>query len=160
MATNRPRYKTWGRSRSVRLPGFDYHEHAAYHVTICAKKGTEPFTDERLAAMGCETVRRVCDQCDAYVGAYCLMPDHLHLLISPDQGGMALGDIVGRIKGATTNRSWRLGWNGTLWQARFHDHIVRRNESVAATARYIFENPARKGLSLDYAHRFVDPNLP
>ena len=73
------------------------------------------------------------------------MPDHLHVLLSPDRSGMSLGDLIGRIRGTTTNESWKLGWSGQLWQKRFYDHIVRKSEGVTEVARYIFENPDRKG---------------
>ncbi len=152
-------HKTWRRNRSVRLADFDYREHAPYHVTVGARHGTTPFTEAKLAKMVCETLSCVCEECGAYLGAYCLMPDHLHILVSPDESGMRLGDLVGRFKGKTTNASWKLGWSGQLWQPRFYDHIVRKSEGIAQVGRYILENPDRKGLPDDYPFRFVDPAL-
>ncbi len=64
-----------------------------------------------------------------------------------------------RASTATTNESWKLGWGGRLWQPRFYDHIVRKSEGIAEVARYIFENPDRKGLADDYPFRFVDTEL-
>lgn len=159
MTDHIPRYKTWGRSRSVRLAGFDYREHVPYHVTVCAKKGTQPFRDTNLASMVCETIHRKCYEYGAYLGAYCLMPDHLHVLLSPAESGMTLGTVIGRIKGLTTKQSWEYGWTGVLWQQRFHDHIVRKSEGISAVARYINENPDRKGLRVDYPYRFIDRGL-
>ncbi len=143
----------------MRLPNFDYREHYPYHVIVCARPDTRPFTDPDVANMVCESLCRMCEKCGAYVGAYCLMPDHLHMLISPDRSGITLGSLVGRIKGVTTNASWKLGWSGRLWQARFFDHIVRKSEGIADVAQYIFQNPDRKGMAEDYPHRFVDPDL-
>jgi REP element-mobilizing transposase RayT len=87
------------------------------------------------------------------------MPDHLHLLCSPDQSGLTIGSIIGRYKGLTTSESWRCGLSGRLWQARYFDHIVRKTENVCNVARYIYENPDRKGLSPEYPYRWVHPNL-
>ena len=159
MPETSPGYGTWHRNRSVRLPNFDYREHVPYHVAICARHGTTPFTNRELAVMVCETLSRLCNEYRAYLGAYCLMPDHLHVLLSPDRNGMSLGDLIGRIKGTTTNESWKLGSSGQLWQKRFYDHIVRKSEGITEVARYIFENPDRKGLPHDYPFRFVDPEL-
>lgn len=159
MSKEAKRHKTWRKSRSVRLTDFDYREHVAYHVTVCARRGSTPFADHELATMVCESMSRLCNECGAYLGAYSLMPDHLHILVSPDRSGMSLGDLIGRIKGTTTNQSWKLGWSGQLWQKRFYDHIVRKSEGIAEVARYIFENPARSGLPDDYPFRFVDPGL-
>ncbi|HJZ04900.1 MAG TPA: hypothetical protein VI935_09660 [Thermodesulfobacteriota bacterium] len=33
-----------------------------------------------------------------------------------------------------------------LWQKSFYDHILRNEESVIETVRYIFNNPVRKGM--------------
>ena len=153
------RYKTWRKSRSVRLADFDCREHVPYHVTVCARRGTTPFANHKLATMVCESLSRLCNEYREYLGAYCLMPDHLHILASPDRSGMSLGDLIGRIKGATTNESWKLGWSGRVWQPRFYDHIVRKSEGIAEVARYIFENSDRKGLPEYYPFRFVDPAL-
>ena len=51
-----------------------------------------------------------------------------------------------RFKGKSTNQSWSAGWTGHLRQPRFYDHFVRGEESLAAIARYILENPVRRGL--------------
>ncbi|UCE61730.1 MAG: transposase [Phycisphaerales bacterium] len=159
MAENSTRYRTWSQNRSVRLPEFDYREHVPYHVTVCAWHGMTPFANIALATMVCESLSRLCDEYRAYLGAFCLMPDHLHILLSPDRSGLTLGDLIGRVKGSTTNQSWKLGWSGKLWQPRFYDHIVRKSEGVAEVARYIFENPERKELRNDYPFRFVDDEL-
>jgi REP element-mobilizing transposase RayT len=96
--------------------------------------------------MACRQIRFTRDALKFYVGAFCLMPDHLHLLVSPDRSGLPLGEMMGRYKGHTTNASWQLGWNGKLWKPRFHDRIVRVSEGIAPVAKYIYENPERKGI--------------
>lgn len=156
MSGSPPQHRRWGRNRSVRLADFDYREHAAYHVTVCARRGTTPFTDPELATMVCETLFRLCDECGAYVGSYALIPNHLHMLLSPDRSGMSVVDLVRRIKGMTTNQNWDLGRSGQLWQPRFHDRVVRKSEGLSEVARCILQNPDRNGLSHDYRFRFVD----
>jgi len=45
--------------------------------------------------------------------------------------------------------------NGEVWQEGFHDHALRREEDLQATARYIIGNPVRAGLVpsvRDYPH--------
>ena len=36
--------------------------------------------------------------------------------------------------------------SGSLWQAAYHDHGIRRDESLNAIIRYCYENPVRSGL--------------
>ncbi len=157
--TGQTKYRTWGRNRSVRLPDFDYTDHAPYHVTVRAHPGTAPFGQSPIAEMVCITLTEFLEEVGAYLGAFCLMPDHLHVLLSPDCSKLLLGDVVGRFKGLTTNKSWTVGWSGALWQPRFHDHIVRKREGITAVAQYIYENPDRKGLPEDYPYRFVAVGL-
>jgi len=74
------------------------------------------------------------------------MPDHLHFLVSPGEDGASVLSFTEQYKGKTTNESWRFDWQGKLWQPRYYDHIVRDDEDLVLIARYILDNPVRKGL--------------
>ncbi len=154
---NRPRLKTWGSNKSVRLRGFDYAEHVPYHVVIRVRRNAHPFSEPAIARMVCTVLVDVFRATDAYLASFCVMPDHAHILCSPDQSGLTVGKIIGRFKSLSTRRSWALGWSGKLWQIRFYDHILRRGEDVPTVARYIFENPDRRGLASDYPYRWISP---
>jgi hypothetical protein len=39
-----------------------------------------------------------------------------------------------------------MGYCGRLWQARFYDHVMRTGEDGRRMAKYILDNPVRKGL--------------
>jgi REP element-mobilizing transposase RayT len=41
--------------------------------------------------------------------------------------------------------AWAIGFQGRLWQRRFFDRILRREESIERVAEYIIHNPVRKG---------------
>ena len=79
--------------------------------------------------------------------AYVVMPDHFHWLLS-------LGDhfdlprLMVSLKGYTARRiKERIDLGGDpLWQEGYHDHALRREEDIQATARYIVANPLRAGL--------------
>ncbi len=73
---------------------------------------------------------------------WCLMPNHVHLILVPaDERGL-------RRAVAETHRShgWRInrrhGWQGHLWQARFHSMPLDDDHLVAAM-RYVELNPVR-----------------
>lgn len=85
------------------------------------------------------------------IHAYCLMPDHLHYLLSPQRDGCSVLAFTQQFKGKTTNQSWSLGWQGRLWQPRSYDHILRSDEDWKHVAEYIVMNPVRKGLVSDWA---------
>ena len=61
---------------------------------------------------------------------------------------LQLSAVVGKIKSHSSRLINRLhGTRGQpIWQRGFHDHALRKDESVLAAARYIIANPLRAGL--------------
>ena len=79
------------------------------------------------------------------VWAYCLMPNHVHLVLVPqDADGLrrALGEAHRRY---TRRVNLREGWRGHLWQERFHSFAMDEGHLLAA-ARYVELNPVRAKL--------------
>lgn len=80
------------------------------------------------------------------VWAYCLMPNHVHLILTPvDEGGLA------RAMGETHRHytaiiNGRQGWSGHLFQARFASVAMDERHFLIA-ARYVVLNPVRAGLT-------------
>jgi REP element-mobilizing transposase RayT len=130
-----------------RLRDFDYGDSAkVYFVTTCARKNTTPFTDERLARVVIDALTWLRSERGVLLYAYCLMPDHLHVLLQLGDSNRPLGSAIGAVKRFTTKASWDMGYDGQLWQARFYDHVMRTYEDGKRMARYILENPVRGGL--------------
>ncbi len=74
------------------------------------------------------------------LGEFVVMPNHVHALVMP-MGGRDLSCILHSWKSFTANQiNHRLGRVGTLWQDESFDHIIRDDESLATTIRYIREN--------------------
>ena len=77
------------------------------------------------------------------VHAYVLMTNHVHLLISAEQGGSsgALMKAVGQRYVQYVNRSYRR--SGTLWEGRFRSCPTQEETYLLACQRYIELNPVR-----------------
>ncbi len=119
-----------------RLAGFDYADpHHASFLTLRAQHGT-PFSDPRLAGEVVASLNWLRANRGRVLYAWCLMPDHLHLLLQLTRRGHSVSAIVRAFQTYTTRQSWGLGYHGTLWQARFYDHIVRRSEDGRRIAAY------------------------
>ena len=75
------------------------------------------------------------------------MPDHIHwLLVLREHADLAT--TVQKAKSVATQR-WRRagrGGNERLWHVGFHERALRRQDDLAAMARYIVANPLRAGL--------------
>ncbi len=90
-------------------------------------------------------VSEFCMQAGTAVWAYCLMPNHVHLIMvpsSPDGLRAALGEAHRRY---TRMINFREGCRGHLWQERFHSFVMDEGYLMAC-ARYVELNPVRAGL--------------
>jgi putative transposase len=80
------------------------------------------------------------------IHAYCLMTNHVHLLLTPDtpESCIRLMRDLGRRYVPYFNR--RHQRTGTLWEGRFRSCIVESARYVLACYRYIELNPVRAGM--------------
>ena len=79
------------------------------------------------------------------VWAYCLMPNHVHLILTPqDEAGLGLA--VGEAHRRYTNFVNARGrWTGHLFQSRFASVVMDEAHLITA-ARYVPMNPVRARL--------------
>ncbi len=86
-----------------------------------------------------------CAQWKVEVWAYCLMPNHVHLILVPEsEEGLyrALGEAHRRY---TRHVNFREGWRGHLWQGRFASFVMEE-AYLRAAVRYVERNPVRAQL--------------
>ena len=86
-----------------------------------------------------------CGRFGIRIWAYCLMPNHVHLVAVPQtQEGLARG--IGETHRRYTRRiNFREGWRGHLWQGRFTSFIMDEPYLLPAT-RYVERNPVQASL--------------
>ena len=87
------------------------------------------------------------------IHAYVLMPDHLHLLVTPiDETGLSkMMQWIGRHYVPYFNAKYER--QGTLWQGRYKATVMEPHPYLLRTSLYIESNPVRSGLiadALDY----------
>ena len=78
--------------------------------------------------------------------AWCLMTNHVHLLVVPkaaDSLARGIGDAHRRY---TRTVNFREGVRGHLFQERFRSYVVSKDAHAVAAGRYIELNPAKAGL--------------
>jgi len=116
-----------------------------YLVTMVTQERAPYFTDFHHGRFLVHVLRGETPRAETL--AYVVMPDHMHWLMQLREG-YALSRVVATVKSVSShciNRA--LGRTGSLWQAGFHDHALRRDEDVADVARYLVANPLRAGLA-------------
>lgn len=116
-----------------------------YHVTLKGINGQDIFEEERDYRKFLSILVR-CQILDHFqVYAYCLMSNHVHLLVKTEE--KSVGAIIHRI--GTTY----VGWfnhiyerRGHLFQDRFHSEAVENILYFRIAWRYILHNPLKAGL--------------
>jgi REP element-mobilizing transposase RayT len=105
--------------------------------------------------------------------AYCIMPNHVHLLIeslvrerAPHQGKSAkypVTDTLRLLKGRTAHDcNLELKRNGSFWQHESYDHVVRDEKELDRIIRYILNNPVKAALVKEWKNwpfTYVSPEL-
>jgi len=130
----------------VVVPGYPHH------VTQRGNRRQETFFEKDDYHAYLELMAEWCGQCGVEIWAYCLMPNHVHLIAVPsDAEGLrrAIGEAHRRY---TRRINFREGWRGHLWQGRFASFVMD-DDYLLAAARYIELNPVRARI-VRKAHRY------
>jgi REP element-mobilizing transposase RayT len=131
--------------RPIRLREESYLGGRWYFVTICAFERRGYFRERSTAEWSLRILREECQRDLFLARAYCLMPDHLHLLVQGVSPNANLLRFVESFKARTTYRFW-MRRRETLWQVSFYDHILRDEDVPGDVAWYIWMNPVRAEL--------------
>jgi REP-associated tyrosine transposase len=123
----------------VVIPG---HPH---HVTQRGNGGARTFFDAADYALYRDLLAENCRAAGVAVWAWCLMPNHVHLILVPsDRDGLrrALARVHRHYAGVIQARRKR---TGHFWQGRF-GAAAMDEEYLAAALRYVSQNPVRARL--------------
>ncbi len=103
---------------------------------------------ETVAELISDTIRSLEDLCTVF--AYTIMPNHVHLLIRPEEKlGVVIGmaEIMQRLKGLSARQvNLLLERSGSLWYREYYDHWVRSGREFLNIVEYIRQNPVKAGL--------------
>jgi REP element-mobilizing transposase RayT len=130
-------------SRDLRRGRYS-EQHRAYLITTTTHHRAPLFLDWRCGRLVVRALQSESPR--ATTLAFVVMPDHLHWLMQLGSGA-SLAAVVQSVKSVSAHRVNRYrGTRGPVWQDGFHDHALRREEDLRATARYVVANPLRAGL--------------
>jgi REP-associated tyrosine transposase len=116
-----------------------------FHITARGNRRQVIFVDDIDRERFLARLAAVISRCAWVCHAYCLMDNHVHLLVeTPDEN---LSDGMQRLLGGYAqgfNRRHDL--DGHLFQGRFHSRLVVSNWHLLELARLIVLNPVRAGM--------------
>ncbi len=116
-----------------------------HHVTQRGNRRQPTFFEEGDYEIYKALLAEWCLSRGVEVWAYCLMPNHVHLIVVPSTE-RALRAAVGEAhRRYTVMVNAREGWRGCLWQGRFASFPMAPGHLFNGT-RYVELNPVRAGL--------------
>jgi putative transposase len=122
---------------------------ATYFVTSITFQRRRLFQVEANARLFLETVQHYRQEGRYKLHAFVVMPDHVHLLITPQ--GITIERAVGLIKGGFSHR---VGSAFPVWQKSFTERRMRDAEEFMVRREYIHQNPVRAGM-VQYAEDYA-----
>jgi len=116
-----------------------------HHVTQRGNRRQRTFFCDDDYKAYIEIMAEWCCRCGVATWAYCLIPNHVHLIVVPGSEA-GLRSAIGEAHRRYSRRiNFREGWRGHLWQGRFASYPMNEPYLLAAV-RYVELNPVRAGL--------------
>ena len=165
------KFKDKYRIPSTRLITWDYGWNAQYFITICTKNREHSFGkiingEMHLSEIGKLAIsfwEEIPEHCPfVFLDEFIVMPNHVHGIVIIDkpkndapltelpevvsqvrfqnQGKNTISSIIGSYKSVVSKNAHFTDPN-FCWQSRFHDHIIREEESLERIRYYIRNNP-------------------
>ena len=116
-----------------------------HHVTQRGNRRQKTVFEDDDYAHYVELLAAHCRAQDVRIWAWCLMPNHVHIVAAPsNEDGLtkAIADTHRRYSWVINRR---FGWRGNLWQGRFSSCVMDEPHALLAM-RYVERNPDRARL--------------
>jgi putative transposase len=118
-----------------------------YHVLNRGNLGSEIFLKDGDYEEFVKAMRHACVEIPMRVLAYCLMPNHYHLVVWPAADG-DLSRWMHWLQNTHVRRyHQRHGSSGHVWQGRFKAFPIEENKHLLTVLRYAERNPVRAKLT-------------
>jgi len=133
------------REKKHRLPPEYYRGQISVAFTLCLKGDAQSIDDMGFIKICGEILAVVSLQHGCVVPVYCFMPDHQHFIMT---GTEPASNVMKAVVAYKQRTGFWMSSNGKAmwWQKDFYDHVIKENEDIKTRARYILNNPVRKGM--------------
>jgi putative transposase len=132
--------------KKIRLPSPSYLQGNAFFITIATYEKYPWFRlYPQLADAAQGMLCTIAEERGAKLYAWCIMPDHIHILLEDNN----IVEFARLFKGRMTPKTRVFERNRKLWHRSFYDHGLRTEEDLFDAAVYIWENPVRASLIED-----------
>jgi putative transposase len=133
------------RQKRPRLRTFGYVGRYRYFLTFSTHHRRKLFEEPAVVDLVLGQILTSAARCRFAILAYCLMPDHAHLLAKGQADNSDLKAFV-KLSKQTSGYAYSKATGARLWQPSFHDRALRNDESDLLVIAYILRNPVAAGL--------------
>jgi len=116
-----------------------------YHVTQRGNRRAPTFFGDGDYALYRDLLAEAAIKSGSEIWAYCLMPNHVHLIVVPSHQDGLRQTFAETHRRYTSFINIRHRWTGHLWQGRF-GAVLMDEAHLAAAVRYVTLNPVRAKL--------------
>lgn len=117
-----------------------------HHVVQKGNNKDTVFLDEKDRWVYLYLLKKYAGKEACHTLAYCLMPNHVHLLIKPLRENSLSKTIQGLTLCYTQYFNKKYNKSGRLWESRYYSCIVDKENYLWSATRYIEQNPKRAGM--------------
>lgn len=120
----------------------EWYPGAIYHLMHRGVRRTEIFSDETDYQVFLEILKVALDKYQCKIQAYCMMTNHIHLLLETSE------DEIGRFMKCLSERyamyfNHKYQYRGHLFESRYKSCLVKEDSYFLQTSRYIHLNPVK-----------------
>lgn len=122
-------------------------ENSSYHITARGNRRNDIFKDEEDFGYYITLLKEVLEYYmnDYEIAAYCLMDNHIHILISVKNRHMRF--FISRLNSIYTKYfNKKYNYIGHLFQDRYFSELIETDEQMLETSRYIHLNPVKANM--------------
>ena len=125
--------------RIARIVGVQYPHHIVQRGNNREKVFLDPEDFKKYLFL----LQKYSKEKEARILAYCLMGNHVHLLIRPMAGNTLFKMMQGVALCYTQYFNRKNGRTGRIWECRYHSSVIDEDRYLWAVSRYIEKNPVR-----------------
>lgn len=124
----------------------------SHHVIQRGHNRQDVFTSDEDYRYYLDNLREWKERLGCRLYAFCLMTNHVHLVVDPGTRGENLALLMKRLAGRQTGFvNSREKRTGTLWEGRYKSSPISTDDYLLACCRYVELNPVRAGIVADPA---------
>jgi putative transposase len=128
-----------------RWTAFSYIGRSRYAITFVTDARRTVFDNASDVDLVLTQILRAASELSFAVTAYCFMLDHLHLIVEGTADESNCRTFIKASK-QYSGYYYKRSHEQRLWERYGHERVIRDDQELAMTVRYVVANPVRAGL--------------